>query len=218
MIKMSQRRIKALFRFILAFAAGMIFALSCEKSDLDPGFYSVKSYFPLEIGNYWVYEFHRINYLTGDDVEIIDSMYVSSDTLMLGYRFFVMEGTYRGGHIVKSFLRYEGKRVVNENDDVWFDARINQEFKSVNVFMYNDTYPGNYETLPADTLISVPAGDYDKMLDFLVTLEENGETTLYVHNYFAKNVGQVMNFMAFPGLDRGYFVRLRRYGNYLKDQ
>jgi hypothetical protein len=214
---MYSRRIKKPIRIVLAIMAGIASLSGCEKMELNPGLYNVKNYFPLEIGNYWVYEFHRINYITGDDVEIIDSMYISKDTLMLGYRFFMMEGTYRGGHIVKSFLRYDGKRVVNENGDVWFDARTNQKFNSVNVYIYNDTYPGDYETVRSDTLIPVPAGDFDNLLDFLITFGEEGQPSLFVHNYHARNVGMVMNFMAYPGLERGYLVRLRRFGNYLKD-
>lgn len=187
-------------RLIVFALIGSIALISCKKENPveEPTVpkETVLDYFPLTIGNYWVYEsFHCDSNEITCESNSIDTNWVTKDTLINGNTFYKIEGR-RVFWKDPVFFRDSGDYIVDEKGKVVFTHLNTQD-----VF--------NYETVlnPAnDTIfywyfklknkfedVSVQAGEFE-CLNFqgsLFRIYDDFETEHFLRNNYSKNVGLV---------------------------
>jgi hypothetical protein len=177
-------------QLILLILAVCLSLYGCKKEDLNISLCNPEKYFPLEIGNYWVFN----NYTRYDNglVERFenDSLHVSGDSLMLGYRFFHVEGNFYQ-RPYSQWLTYDQGQVRSSDNYIYFDCPRMIDSKKLYPIAHFD-YPATINTVRKDTLISVPAGDFDPVM--LFEGHSMVEDTIWVVTYkfyYARNVGLV---------------------------
>ena len=192
--------------FLISLILGLL--TSCEKgtdSNLIDGGSPISSngYFPLEIGNYWIYQHVEIDSSNKETVrEIIDSMVVDRDTFINGNQYFVIEGTnypFDGGRWgTLELLRDSSGCIVNHEGVVRFSENN-----------FSDTLASKTEVINQDTLYiltykmeevghsySAPAGNFT-VLNCKGTVfsyhELSGiDNPRYLNNFYARGVGRVL--------------------------
>lgn len=193
------------------FATISLAAWSCGKEEFHIPLCNPEKYFPLATGNYWVYRNYKV-YINGivDDYGI-DSMFITSDTLMLGHRYFLLEGAF-GTKPIRKYLTCTNGQVVSSDHYVFFECpRIVDSGKLYPIFDFD--FPGTISTTRVDTILKVPAGDFDPMLLFEAhsMLEDTIPIVTY-KAYYAKNTG-IVKFSSEPEPSSDYevFFELVRY-------
>ena len=188
--------------FLLSIA---LFLFSCSKDKLteDTPASATEStnYFPLSIGSYWVYHWYRVDTL-GNSVNfnVIDSVYISGDTLIGSHTYYIKEGTHFGSprkEILRDSLGYlvdETGRVYFSSTnftDTLFSATITEGF----IFtMMKDI--GKSVTVPAGTFTTFNA----PLLAIYNTLVFPCSGGIDQHNrYYANNVGLILSDLRFAG-------------------
>lgn len=189
--------------FYLGFVT-ILFA-SCEKSDSNLIVTSEenKDYFPLGIGNYWIYSHYEVD-SSGNETERdrIDSITVSRDTVINNYQYFVLEQTRikKSGSLggVIDILRDSSGYIVNEKGEIRFSADNFTDILASEPGVFGDdtlyTLTYKMETFPDQ--VSVPAGDFE-VLNYKGTVTTPQQTPgilnpRYINNLYSDNVGKVL--------------------------
>lgn len=198
-------------RTILVSLAVCLLLSACEEEDYRIPLCNPEKYFPLEIGNYWVYRNYTIYHTGNIDQGDTDSMYISSDTLMLGYRYFHLEGTFHRKPC-SYFLTSADGQVVSADRYVFYECpRIIDSKKQYPVMGFD--FPGTINTTRLDTLVKVPAGGFDPVM--LFESHSMLEDTIWIVTYkayYAKNIGMVkFSSRPEPNSDFENFSELVRY-------
>jgi hypothetical protein len=181
---------KRLLRTILFSGVICLLFTDCRKETSITPFCTPLKWFPLEVGNYWVYK----NYSIYDDGRVFDrktdSMYISSDTLMLGFRFFHLEGDF-SVHPIDKYLTSDNGQIRSASGYVFYECP--QLFPSKKLYpLISFDFPGTIKTVLVDSLLRVPAGDYKSFM--LFEAHSMLEDTIWIVTYkcyYAKNVGMV---------------------------
>lgn len=193
--------------FLLSFT--LVVLASCEKEvdspliEDEPQPTTHNAYFPLEIGNYWVYQHVNRDASNNETLtEIIDSIVVERDTFINGKQYFVIEGTnypYNGGdwetiELLRDSLGY----LVNHQGAVRFSAdNFDDILASKTEVIEQDTlYTLTYQMAEVDQEFSVPAGTFE-VLNFQGTVYSfrklpGIDNPRYLNNLYAKGVGKVL--------------------------
>jgi hypothetical protein len=209
--------------FYLGFV--IILFASCEKDDSNSINDSVEktNYFPLGIGNYWIYKHYDIDSL-GNETERdrIDSVIINRDTIINNNQYFILEGTnypFNGESWgIVDILRDSSGYVVNEKGKI--------KFSSEN---FTDTLASEIEVINEDTLYIltyrmekltnhavVPAGEFEA-LNYKGTVitsnpSQGVKNPRYMNNYFANNVGKILEtyfFLSSPIIGERRLVRYK---------
>ncbi|MCB2207974.1 MAG: hypothetical protein KQH67_06720 [Bacteroidetes bacterium] len=171
---------------------------ACKKDEPDPNptpQESVLDYFPLTVGNYWIYQNYNCD--SGEvncTTSTIDTNYVTKDTLIDGKKYFKINGN-RIFWDEPRYLRDSGAYIVDSNGKIIFTIKEGDDtYNHINVINEGDTafYWYNYLFENSEN-ISVEAGSF-KCFDFRLALFRNNDdfqTEYNTHNYFSKNVGPV---------------------------
>lgn len=206
-------------RNILFVFISILFFTACKKEnnnnpELSPQ-ESVLDYYPLAIGNYWVYEVSSCDSSWEDcTFKRIDSNYVSKDTLINGFTYFKIEGrTMTSSN--PSYLRDSLNYIVDSEGNILFS---NTDFETVfheeYVVGQTDTlYHWYYKMDSAPFVISVPLGEFsclDKKLSFF-RINENFQHEFNAHSAYSKNVGPVFKQALLASSTGGYKSELVRY-------
>lgn len=164
--------------------------LSCKKEDINITLCNPEAYFPLETGNYWVYNtFRKFDNGTIEYRET-DSLYISSDTLMLGYRFHHLEGSFNA-HAESAWLTSKEGRIISSDQNVFYECPRLFDSKELYPVAHFD-YPALLNTIREDTTISLPAGDFNPVM--LMEARSMVEDSIWVVTYrffYARNVGLI---------------------------
>lgn len=198
---------------------------SCEKENSNPPIDPVveANYFPLEIGNYWIYDHYDIDSLGNETKRNrTDSVILSRDTIINGNQYFVLEGTnypYDGGRWgIVDVLRDSSGYIVSANGKIKFS-----------VDNFTDTLASKFEISGQDTLfvltyqmeeitnqVVVPAGEFEALnyKGTVITTNPNQgvKNPRYLNNYFADNVGKVLQtyfFLSSPIISEKRLVRYK---------
>ena len=187
--------------FIVLFITIIIFTLpSCnEKNETDPEPQnSIVKYFPLKVGNYWVYERSSCDSSWSDCNSIsIDTNWITKDTLINNMMYYKIEGKNVVGHNNPYFLRDSSDYIISPSGHIFlsnkdFENKIHEryEIQPTN----NDTlFYIYYQFIDKPNIANVPAGTFD-CIDFRGSLfrkQDNFELEFNNHHYFAKDVGPV---------------------------
>jgi hypothetical protein len=182
----------------------LLFA-TCKKDELnkidEPN--AQTNYFPLEIGNYWVYKHFQIDTNGVEtELEMTDSIVVSRDTSINNKNYFILEGvdfpnSSQNWGIV-SILRDSSGYLVSENGAILFsDNNFTDTLISRTQFVEGDTfYVLSYKMERVFNPVSVPAGIFNvlnfKGSFYMPNPEPGVEKTRYINTYYANNVGKIL--------------------------
>lgn len=188
-------------RIILFIFITTIVFSSCNKDETntDPSPQeSVLDYFPINVGNYWVYEISGCD-STWTDCNIIriDTVKITKDTIISGTKYFKFQGSNPINYGSSgSFLRDSLQYIVNNFGDI---IMSNTDFESIIGEQYivnQDTLYYWYSKMQEEFFeVRVPVGYYkclDKRLSFF-RHDENFEHEFNTHVFYAKNIGPVYN-------------------------
>ena len=143
---------------------------SCNKEHSNPKLDPVDktNYFPLEIGNYWIYEHYDID-SSGIETERnrTDNVILSRDTIINGNQYFILEGTNYpfddGNWGIVDILRDSSGYLVNEKGQIEFSAdNFADTLNSKPGVFNNDTlYTLTYQMEKVSDPVTVPAGEFE---------------------------------------------------------
>jgi hypothetical protein len=211
---------------IAAFSLGLVALISCQKdneSNKNPSgqdYIEIPNYFPLAIGNYWVYENYKIENHQETLLDNLDSLRITKDTLIGGETFFILEGERFPPVSTKRILRDSLHYIIDNKGSIYFADEVS------GFVYYNHTeYDNNGDTLFnmqyrnefVDEPISIPAGDFNainRVTDFITFPQTDLSDTLKyrsVNSYFVDGLGQITDNIFYASAPFHYEKRLVRY-------
>ena len=184
--------------------------IGCKKEEPVIPLCNPEKFFPLKKGNYWILQ----NYTVFDNGTIgdgeIDSLYISSDTLMLGYQFFHLKGTFHRKPI-SHFLTATNGQIVSADHYVFYECPRLFDSKKLYPVMGFD-FPAIINTTRKDTLIRVAAGDFEPVMLFEShSMLEDSIWIVTYKAYYSKHVGLVKFSSRCVGCNYENFSDLVRY-------
>ncbi|MBN2746174.1 MAG: hypothetical protein JXR34_05560 [Bacteroidales bacterium] len=216
-------------RILFALALTIALFTSCKKDNNDDTNQETpnpvtKNYFPLKIGNYWVYEQYKIDTLgVATSTNQIDSVIITRDTVINNNTYFVMEGRnypFNGGNWgIVEISRDSSGYLVNPDGFILLAPNRIGDTLATRVQLYggNDTMFILYGYMEQPTTpVTVQAGTFD-VIDFKVStvyyqpLPPGTTNPRYSHNMFAENVGRVLTSYFFSSSSNHFERRLIRY-------
>ncbi len=185
---------------------------------------NVEDYFPMEIGNTWVYEHFRIDmYGNTTRLPLIDSIVTTKDTVIGGENYFVFEGTdyFRKGTewSIIGIFKDSANCIVNHKGKIIFSL---DNFSDTlhNAVLTNDQEQYAeiiYQMKVPDKQIRVPAGNFKALNYQGKFIAENNyipssiQNPRFLNNYYAKGVGLISkNYFYFTG-ENMFQVKLSKY-------
>lgn len=213
-------------RKLVAIAFVVITISSCQKHDPTPDETSLKSvYLPLTVGNYWIYEHFEVE-SNGNETKLSfqDSLVITKDTLINGYKYFVLEGVkypFTNQWSVIDIIRDSSKNLVNAEGRILFSENNFSDtlFKFSDFFSNGDTIyslyfmmqkPNSPVTVPAATLNVLNYNGFLKLFYY----SEGGVNVVYkdLNTYYAPNIGRVLlTYSFYSEIDKKIERRLVRY-------
>lgn len=176
--------------------------LACKKKDPEVEPKPKDTYFPLAVGNQWVYDTYSVS---NDDEETLlpdlrDTIRVEKDTLINGKSYFLLRSSFTPNndiHLIfadmfNTALRDSSGYIVNSDGVVCFSP----DFKSHDTLR---TYVGrdiSYKEVMTDPnkKITVPAGTFKVLaMERHIWVNTPPSPRRLHHKYFAKNVGPIYN-------------------------
>lgn len=178
-------------------AAMMFFCMaSCTEEPFNDPFCTPGSYFPLKTGNYWIFRTYTV-YADGTlDESENDSLYISGDTLMRGYRFFHLAGSFHQKP-VRYFLTVQGSRVVSAEGYLFFECPQWQDNSELHPFFGFD-FPCLLTTNKRDSAVAVKAGKYKPVMEMVArSMMEGTKHIVTYRGVFAAGIG-IIKFSSSP--------------------
>jgi len=176
-----------------------LFFFSCRKDKIclqSETCTTSQAYFPMSVGNYWIYKKSIYNYLTytGFDFEEMDTVRIIADTFIRGNRYYTIESDY-----FPSAPLFSDKDTTHYRDSIGYiiDHLGNIKFTAVdfdNILLDQElAFSHRIQYSVKDSLIKelTPAGLF-ACLDFNGCVFRDGEKVENsFRNYYAKGVGPV---------------------------
>ena len=203
----------------LLLAITLAFA-SCKKSNNnnDETEESVLSYYPLKVGNFWVYERSLCDSTWTDCTwQSTDTCIITKDTIIADNKYFKIEGRNLLGNDIPIYLRDSSYYIIDNFGNIHmtitdFDNILYERYILDNggldtlfhIYRQMKNYP-NY--------IITPAGSFNCLDNrtSLFRIQDNFNKEFNAHYYFTKNVGPVYeNAMFGHGLG-GFKKELKSY-------
>ena len=198
----------------------ILLIFSCKKDNVTKT-PSVNDYFPMKIGNYWVYQEYQIDTNAIEKpLNYIDSIFISNDTIINGKTYFVFVTKSKSFLFPPdnlSFYRDSSGNLVTQEGQILLSTEN-----------FNDTLSRRVDTIiinkVIDTLftltskmekiqgaVSLPAGNFNNILDYRSTVIAFPNTahtdTFYTDKYFARGVGKILH--NFVDIGSGSKIELR---------
>lgn len=183
---------------ILIISITLLFLAACQKNNPEPiPPITVKNYFPLAVGNYWIYERSECDSnWTNCLSKSIDTNIVTKDTSINGITYFKIEGVDVAGRRTSWYLRDSLDFIVDLNGIILLS---NTDFENVLQEYYaiddeNDTLCFWYRQMQDEpNYVEVPAGSFECLDNklFLYRKTDDFKREFNTHYYFSKNVGPV---------------------------
>jgi hypothetical protein len=201
---------KSAIRILLLSVSISLAAFSCDQDEFPISFCNPEKYLPLEIGNCWVYRNYKIFNGGLVDYAGIDSMFITADTLMLGHRYFLLEGAF-GTKPIRKYLTVKNGQVVSSDNYVFFECPATVNSRKLHP-VFDFDFPATISVMRLDTMIRVPAGNFNPIWLFEAhsMLEDTIPIVTY-KAYYARNTG-IVKFSSKPepsGDFESYFELVR---------
>jgi len=195
-------------RIILVAVFAVLAFASCKKesNNQEEPQQSVLEYFPLEIGNYWVYEKAGCDSTWENCNSIsIDTNTITKDTVINGFTYFKLEGKQLLSD-TPVFLRDSSNYLVTDNGNIYLSIADFNVISDTNYLIIRpgDTlYYSYHQMINHPNNIQVPAGSFD-CIDHKLSIfrkADNFNIEYNTHKMFAPNIGLVYeNAMYIGGL------------------
>ncbi|MDH4058408.1 MAG: hypothetical protein OEU76_06565 [Cyclobacteriaceae bacterium] len=178
-------------------------------------------YMPLTVGNFWVYENYSIDTLGNETVLTQrDSIVVDRDTIIGAHTYFILEGTSYptvNDWGIVDIVRDSSDYLVNEKGKILFSSSNFSDILCEEVGIYDsDTlYTLTYQMETVSGSIIVPAGTFDDVLNYkgILTryISTNANNPEYFNNYFAPDIGKIVETWSYLSIPTLYQRRLINY-------
>ncbi len=203
---------------------GILFWNSCDKENnsLTDDLNNLKvNHFPLEIGNYWIYQNFDIIQGIEKVSTKIDSVIISRDTSINGKTYYVLEGTYypknNNWGIIELLYDSVGY-LINQHGEILFsEDNFTDILANKTEVQGTDTiYSLTYKMEEVENPYSVPAGTFNVLnykgtvFTFVQTMP-NVPNPRYTNAYFAENVGKIFESFFYLYSNSEIEKRLLRY-------
>ncbi len=149
----------------IVFLMMALFIASCKKEGSNPvesigSQEKVTDYFPLTVGNYWIYEYYMsdstLNFI---DKNVIDSTYVEKDSIYNGNVYAVVRSSYWSK--IVTLIRDSSDYLVMQKGQKLFTINQNNSNLFDGYMSYPDTtYYYTLKMKNSDSICSVPSGQY----------------------------------------------------------
>lgn len=183
-------------------AACLIFLVTCqqESEDLFAEYYlesvPVSSYFPMEKGNYWIYEVSVCDSL-GKNCKsaMFDTVFIIKDTTINSNEFYVIEGKHFG-KTFRKFLRDSAQFIVNEMGEVQLTNAVFNETLKIDLFttQLNDTlYYSETYAEDDDSVVKTSVDSYRclALTTRIISKYNKQQIKLNTYDFYARNTGLV---------------------------
>ena len=192
-----------------------VFIFSCQKEESKTQEYpeKVTDYFPLKVGNYWIYKTSTCDSLEfGCEDYDLDSVYISGTKIIDGNIYYRMSGLL---HNSTMLYRDSGDYIIDSIGRIIFALN---HFNTP-IYEYEETYSDkilfmvSYSINSVSTEIDVPAGVFScyNVLGTVWLEKDNFTTPRYIHNNYAEGVGLVYKTMFYLSSETGIKQELIRY-------
>ena len=172
-----------------AFILALLAVLSCSKERIDP-FCNPGNYFPLEIGNSWVYDCYKKFDEGAMEFRERDSLALMADTLMLGYHYYRVQGTFYARPLNVWLTAIDGQ-IISSDNNLYFSCphlTTNDALYPVGHF----DFPCKIESSRKDTIIQVPAGSFNPVIHFEAhSMLDDANCLVKYSFHYAKGVGLI---------------------------
>lgn len=212
-------------RNLFFFSLVLLAFFSCKKDDTNDNDNqnnpTYDNYFPLKIGNYWVYQYNKLD-TNGNEtlLQIIDSNWVDRDTIINNHTYFIIGGSsfgYTNPDGINYMIRDSNGHFVNQYGQILLSAtNFSTKFNLNSIYTGTDTLVDLYDQMFKTTnLVNVPAGDFNvinKRTTITYRQKVPGVDSIrYSHSYFSKNVGNIYSTILFYSNPTIYEKKLLRY-------
>lgn len=210
-----------------ALLLGLTVFMSCQKDNDDqkitPDPEPIANYFPLAIGNYWVYDLYKVENHQETLTNKRDSLIISNDTLIRGNQFFVIEGNWFPSNDVKYYYRDSLGYIINEKGTIIFSSVLFNEVYYTNTQYFDTTnidtvYHIEYFTNPDLEQIALTIGEFNALTrtQNYTTFpgDESFPDTLKYRSYkskFIEDIGQATDAVFYAGGPFHFEKRLVKY-------
>ena len=194
----------------------LLFAAACSKVEDDVIYYPEDpntTYYPMNIGNYWVYEEYTYDSLGEKPTGEMDSTFIDSDTTINGNKYFVYRTS--SSPFWSMIMRDSSGYLVDNFGVVYFHSKSYGDtlYKKVNYNLSGDTLSAQFRVMyKLDLKIKVPAGLFkaeDARYFQIFPLATISPKRRISFNYYSANVGLV--YRDYDYLGTRYILKLVRY-------
>jgi len=216
---------KIIFTAILI---GLSVLVSCNKDkDANEGYnpnpVPVPNYFPMAIGNYWVYDLYKVEVNQESLTDKRDSLMITNDTIINENTFYVFRGNWFPQQNVTKLYRDSMGFIINPAGEIIFTSNINNTVYYQHTLFFDSTqtdtvYYMEYLTDERIEFVDLPIGQYNAMcrtVNYITfPAEENFPDTLKYRSYKAKfieNIGQATDAVFYASAPFHYEKRLVKY-------
>lgn len=156
-------------------------------------------YYPLAVGNFWVYELKVCNLGVKGPALKRDSVVVSDKIIKNGLTYYKLD-EYRDGQTTPKFsinVCPVKTGLVSEDGNLYFKSLDLTTAFSDTVYSPTGPYYYHYSSKAATIPVTVTAGTFNECIDYLgaeITLPKDiyPDNKRYIYNYYAKGVGFIM--------------------------
>ena len=194
---------------------------SCKKDDketiveIEPTIELAEDYTQLAIGNYWVYDRYSINISTGEETDLnqLDSIFISKDTLINGLTYLVLEGT-KFGNKFQNILRNKEAKLVFPDESIQLSTMNLPDTINVEYDLWNGIVDSMYTVLNNQEVgIDLPSGIVTSKLQYekIFYISSSLNPIRYQRNYYVINIGVAKYTSFFATGPSNLEMRLIRY-------
>lgn len=202
-------KILIMIRKTIALAIAACTLLACKNNDPEVKPEVKETYFPLAIGNQWVYDTYAVSYQDKETLmpELRDTVTITKDTLIDGKSYFLLRSSFKISNLNEmnehQFFSNISNTALRDSSGYilgpYGAIRCSPDFESHDTLKTRVDQYLTYKYVMKDPNkdLTVPAGTF-KVVAMEKNVQENKTNNKKIVNeYFVKNVGPIYNHVIF---------------------
>jgi hypothetical protein len=183
-------------------AMALVSFMACQKENASTPIVNTESYFPLKVGNYWIYNESTVSEddMTVEPTYNIDSVFIEKDTLLNGklyYKIASLQNNLYQFRFIRDSLHY----IIDDKGKKFFSSEnFTDALHKVGNNGYERYLKDRFYKMVKEDNVKSTIGVYNCLNYQLsnVLLEPfEGQTVRYCNNYYAKNIGIIRKTSAY---------------------
>jgi hypothetical protein len=203
--------------YLLLAVALPLFILSCKKKDKKPETTNPASAYvhPHTEGSYWVYHWTNIDSLGNETpTSMVDSVFITGDSVVNGHTYVVYEGTYLGGQPYVWLERDSSGYIVSPGGQILY----NYVEDDLVLGTSTDDFYDKTAKMGTNASVTLPLGTFSvhdlqliltrstgSTLPFATGVNTCGDESTTLHNYYVSGIGKVR-------METGYYTQIMQCG------